>query len=58
MLSSSHVLFEQLGEEDLDTLGSIIAAEGAIASVVGMTQMNPLCQGFIATHDFYFAQST
>ncbi len=35
------ILFEQLGEEYPDTLGSIIAAEGAIANVVGMTQMNP-----------------
>lgn len=35
------VLFEQLGEEYPDTLGSIIAAEGAIANVVGMTEMNP-----------------
>lgn len=35
------VLFEQLGEEYPDTLGSIIAAEGAIANVVGMTQMSP-----------------
>ncbi|KEI41605.1 uncharacterized protein L969DRAFT_85410 [Mixia osmundae IAM 14324] len=35
------VLFEQLGEEYPDTLGSIIAAEAAIANVVGMTQMNP-----------------
>ena len=35
------MLFEQLGEEYPDTLGSIIAAEGAIANVVGMTQMNP-----------------
>ena len=35
------VLFEQLGEEYPDTLGSIIAAVGAIANVVGMTQMNP-----------------
>ena len=35
------VLFEQLGEEYPDTLGSIIAAIGAIANVVGMTQMNP-----------------
>lgn len=35
------VLFEQLGEEYPDTLGSIIAAEGAIANVVGMTQMQP-----------------
>lgn len=35
------VLFGQLGEEYPDTLGSIIAAEGAIANVVGMTQMNP-----------------
>ncbi|KIN97857.1 hypothetical protein M404DRAFT_1005807 [Pisolithus tinctorius Marx 270] len=34
------VLFEQLGEEYPGMLGSIIAAEGAIASVVGMTQMN------------------
>lgn len=35
------VLFEQLGEEYPDTLGSIIAAEGAIANVVGMTEMQP-----------------
>jgi hypothetical protein len=35
------VLCEQLGEEYPDTLGSIIAAEGAIADVVGMTQINP-----------------
>jgi splicing factor 3B subunit 1 len=45
------VLFEQLGEEYPDTLGSIIAAEGAIANVVGMTQMNPpvkdLCKCFL-----------
>lgn len=44
------VLFEQLGEEYPDTLGSIIAAEGAIANVVGMTQMNPpvkdLCESY------------
>jgi splicing factor 3B subunit 1 len=25
----------------LDTLGSIIAAEGTIANIVGMTQINP-----------------
>jgi hypothetical protein len=50
LIPGTNVLFEQLGEEDLDTLGSIIAAEGAITSVVGMTQMNPLCQGFIAAH--------
>jgi len=35
------VLFEQHDEEYPDTLGSIIAAEGAIANVVGMTQMDP-----------------
>jgi splicing factor 3B subunit 1 len=35
------VLFEQLGEEYPDTLDSIIAAEGAIANVVGIMQMNP-----------------
>lgn len=35
------VLFEQLGEEFPEALASIIAAEGAIANVVGMTQMNP-----------------
>jgi hypothetical protein len=35
------VLFEQLGDEYPDTLGSIIAVVGAIANVVGMTQMNP-----------------
>jgi hypothetical protein len=34
------ILFEQLGEEYPDTLGSITAAEGAIANVVGMTQIN------------------
>jgi splicing factor 3B subunit 1 len=37
----SLVLFEQLGEEYPDTLGSIIATEGAIANIVGMTQMHP-----------------
>lgn len=45
------VLFEQLGEEYPDTLGSIIAAEGAIANVVGMQQMAPpvkdLCRSLI-----------
>ncbi|WVN87540.1 uncharacterized protein L203_102723 [Cryptococcus depauperatus CBS 7841] len=35
------VIFEQLGEEYPDALGSLIAAEGAIANVVGMTEMNP-----------------
>ncbi|MBW0466050.1 hypothetical protein O181_005765 [Austropuccinia psidii MF-1] len=35
------VLFEQLGEEYPDTLGSIIAAEASIANVVGMMQMSP-----------------
>lgn len=35
------VLFEQLGEEFPEALASIIAAEAAIANVVGMTQMNP-----------------
>ncbi|GAA5971893.1 hypothetical protein JCM11641_001559 [Rhodosporidiobolus odoratus] len=35
------VLFEQLGEEYPDTLGSIISAIAAIANVVGMTQMSP-----------------
>ncbi|KAJ7707557.1 armadillo-type protein [Mycena rosella] len=35
------VLFEQLGEEYPDTLGSIVTGLGAIANVVGMTQMNP-----------------
>ena len=40
------VLFKQLGEEYLDTLGSIIAAEGAIANVIGMTQMNPPVKDF------------
>lgn len=44
------VLFEQLGEEYPDTLGSIIGALGAITNVVGMTQMNPpvkdLCELF------------
>ena len=39
------VLFEQLGEEYPDMLGSIIAAEGAIANMVGMMQMNPLAKG-------------
>ena len=33
------ILFEQLGEECLDMLGSIITAEGAIANVVGMMQI-------------------
>lgn len=35
------VLFEQLGEEFPDTLASVIAAESAIAGVVGMPHMNP-----------------
>lgn len=35
------VLFEQLGEEFPEALASIITAENAIASVVGMPQMNP-----------------
>ncbi|KAF7374770.1 U2 snRNP component prp10 [Mycena sanguinolenta] len=35
------VLFEQLGEEYPDTLGSIVEALGAVANVAGMTQMNP-----------------
>ncbi|KAI6006645.1 armadillo-type protein [Pisolithus orientalis] len=34
------VLFKQLGEEYPGMLSSIIAAEGAITNVVGMTQMN------------------
>ncbi|KAJ7030356.1 armadillo-type protein, partial [Mycena alexandri] len=40
------VLFEQLGEEYPDTLGSIVAALGAVANTVGMTQMNPPVLGF------------
>ena len=47
------MLFEQLGEEYPDTLGSIIGAEGAIANVVGMTQMNPpvkdLCESILGS---------
>ncbi|TIC02451.1 ARM repeat-containing protein [Wallemia mellicola] len=35
------VLFEGLGEEYPDTLGSFIAAEAAIANVVGMNEMQP-----------------
>lgn len=35
------VLFEQFGEEFPESLASIIAAEGAIAGVVGMSAMNP-----------------
>ena len=35
------LLFKQLDGEYLDMLDSIIAAEGVIANVVGMTQMNP-----------------
>lgn len=35
------VLFEQLGEEFPEALASMIAAESAIANVVGMTNMNP-----------------
>jgi splicing factor 3B subunit 1 len=34
------VLFEQLSEEYPDTFGSIIAAEGSIANVVGMMQID------------------
>ncbi|KAK7033247.1 putative splicing factor 3b subunit 1 [Favolaschia claudopus] len=35
------VLFEQLGEEYPDTLGSIVAALGAVANTLGMVQINP-----------------
>jgi hypothetical protein len=35
------VLFEQLGKEYPDMLCTIIAAEGAITNIAGMTQMNP-----------------
>ena len=59
------MLFEQLGEEYPDTLGSIIAAEGAIANVVGMTQMNPpvkdlceslsVCGGNVITELFHLS---
>ncbi|KAJ7067080.1 armadillo-type protein [Mycena amicta] len=35
------VLFEQLGEEYPDTLGSIVAALSSVTSVLGMSQMNP-----------------
>jgi splicing factor 3B subunit 1 len=49
------VLFEQLGEEYPDTLGSIVAALGAVANTVGMTQMNPpvkdLCEHTVSFHD-------
>jgi splicing factor 3B subunit 1 len=34
------ILFEQLGEEYPDTLGSVITAEGAIANVVSMMQID------------------
>jgi len=49
------VLFEQLGEEYPDTLGSIITAEGAIANVVGMTQMNPPVKDLLPAHDTHSA---
>ena len=39
------VLFEQLSEEYSDTLCSIIAAEGVIANMVCMMQMDPLAKG-------------
>lgn len=51
------VLFEQLGEEYPDTLGSIIAAEGAIANVVGMTQMNPPVKD-LCEYWFFFRSHT
>ncbi|PIL35922.1 hypothetical protein GSI_01582 [Ganoderma sinense ZZ0214-1] len=35
------VLFEQLGEEYPDTLGSIISALGAVINAIGMTRSNP-----------------
>jgi splicing factor 3B subunit 1 len=49
------VLFEQLGEEYPDTLGSIIAAEGAIANVVGMTQMNPPVKDLRESRLFFYS---
>ncbi|KAJ6531939.1 armadillo-type protein [Mycena capillaripes] len=42
------VLFEQLGEEYPDTLGSIVAALGAVANTVGITQMNPPVKDLIS----------
>ncbi|KAF7336734.1 putative splicing factor 3b subunit 1 [Mycena venus] len=49
------VLFEQLGEEYPDTLGSIVAALGSVANTIGMTQMNPpvkdLCEYSLSLHD-------
>lgn len=51
------VLFEQLGEEYPDTLGSIIAAEGAIANVVGMTQMNPPVKDLRESNNNFFLTS-
>lgn len=42
----SSALLEQLSEEYPDMLGSIIAAEGAIANVVDMTQMNAPVKDF------------
>lgn len=40
-LHSGLFLFEQSGEEYSATLGNIIAALGAIANIVGMTQTKP-----------------
>ncbi|KAJ7227323.1 armadillo-type protein [Mycena pura] len=42
------VLFEQLGEEYPDTLGSIIAALGAVTNTLGMTQMNPVVKDLLS----------
>ncbi|KAM5534543.1 hypothetical protein V8D89_011747 [Ganoderma adspersum] len=44
------VLFEQLGEEYPDTLGSIITALGAVTNVVGMAQLNPPVKDLRESH--------
>ena len=43
------LLFKQLGGEYLDMLDSIITAEGVIANVVGMTQMNSPIKDLLAS---------
>ena len=40
-------LDERLAKEYPDTLASVIAAEGAIANMVGMMQMNPPVKGLL-----------
>lgn len=44
------VLYEYLGEEYPEVLGSILGALKAIVNVIGMTQVNKLVNQFLMVH--------